>query len=202
MPMNLYDRFDKEEAAKELLSPTTGYNERPVWWFRQHILSDFTDKIVGCQSLIDIGCGYGYFTREYANIVPVVLGVDWSQTRIEEAKIIHSVPGITYLRQDITQDILPQKFEAGISSAVFQHIPPDKREAAFRYAHDALEQGATLYMYDELGYHNPKNAVWDGFFAPLTLNEIPSFFILHSVEYIADGLHDERIYRIMLRKRL
>jgi SAM-dependent methyltransferase len=78
-----------------------------------------------CQSILEIGCGTGLFSRILAQRADKVIAVDLSPKMIEVAKKISGdYPNINFQVTDILQWEFPlQKFDAVVSIATFHHLP-------------------------------------------------------------------------------
>lgn len=190
------------------LSPTEGYPERNVDWFLENILPDFIyddkDRRKHIGHLLDVGCAFGYFTKEYAKVFDRVTGVDFSIARINQAGTVNFGNNIQYRCVDLTKEIFAfEEYDAAVSSAVFQHIAPDEdRKAAFKAVHAALKPGARLTLYDENDVRQPGS--WDGFFeaiSPMWIDKhLKGLFALEGVKFICLGNAGEHIYRLDLLK--
>jgi 2-polyprenyl-3-methyl-5-hydroxy-6-metoxy-1,4-benzoquinol methylase len=189
--------------------PGDGYPERGVAWFKKNILPDFLGAIDGYNlsqdSLLDVGCAYGYFTVEYAKEFAHVTGVDFSDVRIAVAKMVNAEPNIDYQLKNLAQDQIEGKYDVAVSTAVYQHIDPENdRKAAFQATANALNDGGYLFLYDEDII--TRNEIWNGFYEPLSeawvRTNLEGIFELvdRTESAIVRGDHGEHIYRWVLKK--
>lgn len=84
------------------------------------------------QSLIDIGCGDGFFLSKLAQRAPdrKLCGVDLCERAIELAKLFNmradgSPNGVDFQSRDIIATPMDTQFDAATSIHVLEHIPPD-----------------------------------------------------------------------------
>lgn len=194
----------------EAVDPANGYVERDVAWFEAHILPDFlrTKARLGLgPKLLDVGCGYGYFTRRYAEHFESVLGIDFAENRIETARIRNARANVRYQVVDLLVDeIVPARafgtdlYDCAVTSAVFQHIPPLARALAAQKVQRALHAGNYLIMYDERLDDRPH--AWDGFYEPISpewvQTDLCGRWELDACELVAVGKHGEKIHRYEL----
>jgi SAM-dependent methyltransferase len=210
---SLHTRFN----SIELVDPRDGYAERNACWFEKNILPDFlavkTRLDLG-STLLDVGCGYGYFTLRYAPYFDYVLGVDFSETRIEGARVHNSRDNVEYLVLDLVTEQLvnangrpvpapgesagdPYQLQCAVTSAVFQHIPPEDRVAAFRTVFRALGKHKYLVMYDERFEDRPNH--WDGFYEPISASwfhrSLSDLCELKACRFVATAIGGASIYR-------
>ena len=201
---DLVEHFNVDEAS--IVVPTNGYPERDVSWFVDNILPDFLalkERFGWTGDLLDVGCAHGYFTRQFAPYFDSVTGIDFSDKRIEAAKKLNHAPNVTYKLVNIVTDVIHDKYDLAISSAVYQHIDVENdRKRAFEETHAALADGAYLVLYDEdlITRHD----MWNGFYQPLdepwVRNELKNLFELIEKPLICRGNHGEHIYRWVLKK--
>lgn len=159
----------------EVVNPTDGYPERDVAWFERYILPDFlatAQRRNFGPSLLDVGCGYGYFTKRYAKHFMPVLGVDFSPKRIAAAQERNLAPGVEYRCGDLRTTPIERSFHAAVSSAVLQHIHPQDRRAALATIAHAVVPGGYLICYDERFEDSPME--WDPLscYQPISRDEL------------------------------
>ena len=97
------------------------------------------------QSVIDVGCGDGRFTRDLHCAFPNarVLGVDFSNRAVALAQAM--VPEVEYRRADITKD-LGERFDLAVLMEVYEHIPPEACPAFVNGLADRLNENGILYV--------------------------------------------------------
>ena len=92
-------------------------------------------EVVGAldfSSLIDIGCGDGYFLRNLAERMPNrnLMGVDLSDSAIEWARLFskrldNKSHAVNFECRDVVANPLPRQFDIATSIHVLEHIPPE-----------------------------------------------------------------------------
>lgn len=95
------------------------------------------------QKVLDLGCGYGYYTDYFQRIGADVLGVDGSSKMIELAKSRY--PDCSFAVCDITESI---PFEAESFDLIFCNqvlMDVDNIEQVFSECFKVLKPGGTLY---------------------------------------------------------
>jgi len=87
------------------------------------------------KSLIDVGCGDGYFLKHAARRFPekTLVGVDVAEQAIQLAQALCGGPAqvgeaLSYQCMDIANDSMDRQFDVATSIAVLEHIPPDELE--------------------------------------------------------------------------
>src|SRR5438046_4176668 len=81
-------------------------------------------------SVLELGCGTGYFTRELARSGADVVAIDVSPERLEIAKANCSAPNVRYEMQNAYELSYPDAvFDSVVVSSVFHHL---EIEAAVR----------------------------------------------------------------------
>ena len=84
----------------------------------------FIENLKNCQSVIDIGCGYGAVARSIAKALPsvAVLGIDNHSGRLNQAIQSNNPMNLDFLLVDIS-DFQPRKaFDAVVLSNVLEHM--------------------------------------------------------------------------------
>jgi len=66
----------------------------------KELLRQLLEGFSGVQSLLEIGCGTGHFTRYFATFLPFVVGLDISPAMIKEARRRNDLREIPYLMGD------------------------------------------------------------------------------------------------------
>lgn len=102
-------------------------------------------------SVIDVGCGVGRWCRIASKYADRVVGIDYSQNLIDEAKRRTQMRNVTFLVGDITTELNKEKFDLALLLHVIEHIDDadrilqDLKNAASKiivevpdFEHDAL----------------------------------------------------------------
>jgi len=66
----------------------------------KELLGELLGGFSSVQSLLEIGCGTGHFTRYFATLLPSVVGLDISPAMLEEARRLNADKRIPYLMGD------------------------------------------------------------------------------------------------------
>lgn len=93
-------------------------------------------------SVLDVGCGDGYFIGSLANTIPVRVGVDLSDRSIAFAKAFH--PECRFLAGDVAT--VEGCFDVVISIEVLEHIPETQVSHFFQAIGDRLVQNGTAII--------------------------------------------------------
>ena len=97
------------------------------------------------RSVLDVGCGRGRWTKQYASFGCRVTGVDISQEAV--ALLAREMPEHRFLCQDISKLNLPgEAFDIANSVTVLQHMPEELQREAIRRAAGALKTGGFLVL--------------------------------------------------------
>lgn len=94
---------------------------------------------------LDIGCGTGEFTKEFAKRIDNVLGIDISPVMIEEAKRRHSAENIQYMIKDFDELDENVKYDCIVSIATFHHL---NMETALLKIKQLLNDNGVLVVLD------------------------------------------------------
>jgi 2-polyprenyl-3-methyl-5-hydroxy-6-metoxy-1,4-benzoquinol methylase len=99
-------------------------------------------------SIVDIGCGDGRFTRELKYIFPEtrIAGVDYSKRAINLACALNDGLGIEFSSIDITATDFDSDFEAATLIEVYEHIPPDRCKPFLKGISNILSPGGFLFV--------------------------------------------------------
>lgn len=73
-------------------------------------------------NVLEAGCGDGYLSGKIAERVNTLVSVDISYDRIKKAKKLINRPNVKFLKKDITNMNLRQKYNKIICSEVLEHI--------------------------------------------------------------------------------
>ena len=107
-------------------------------------------------SVLELGCGTGYFTRELARSGADVIAVDVSPELLEIAKANCSAPNVRYEIQNAFELSYPDAvFDSVVGSSVLHHL---EIEQAIREIYRVLKPSGTIY-FTEPNMLNPQIAV-------------------------------------------
>src|SRR5881398_1372701 len=107
-------------------------------------------------SVLELGCGTGYFTRELARSRADIVAIDVSPELLEIAKTNTSAPNVRYEIQNAYELSYPDAvFDSVVGSSVLHHL---EIEAAIREIYRVLKVGGTIY-FTEPNMLNPQIAI-------------------------------------------
>lgn len=177
-----------------------------------HVTRPIVEQLAaaGAHTVLDLGCGNGWFTQSLQRCGFEVLGVDHDEALLQRAH--QQQPTVRFQRLDVLQGLAPglsERFDAVVAIDVIDHVPLPRRMITTALA--ALKPGGVLVM--TCGYHGyAKNlalalagrfdARWDPlldggrvkFFSRASLVALMSEFEWHS-------LHVDTIGRIPMLAR-
>lgn len=73
-------------------------------------------------AVIDVGCGVGRWCRIASKYADRVVGIDYSQSLIDEANSKTDAANIVFLVGDVTKDLNDEKFDLALLLHVIEHI--------------------------------------------------------------------------------
>ncbi|MFN0140821.1 MAG: class I SAM-dependent methyltransferase [Pyrinomonadaceae bacterium] len=73
-------------------------------------------------SVIDVGCGVGRWCRIASKYADKVVGIDYSQSLIDEARRRTQKENVTFLVGDVTTDLKNEKFDLALLLHVIEHL--------------------------------------------------------------------------------
>ena len=106
---------------------------------RRHLGRDFSPK-----SALDFGCGVGRIVLPLASMVERVMGIDISESMLDEAQkncAAHGLKNVTFRKSDDALSALDESFDFIHSYIVFQHIPVVRGRQIFAGLIDRLADG-------------------------------------------------------------
>jgi len=107
-------------------------------------------------SILELGCGAGYFTRELARSGAEIVAIDVSIDLLEIAKANSSPPNVRYEMQDACALTYPDAvFDSIVGSSILHHL---EIESALREVYRVLKPGGTIY-FTEPNMLNPQIAI-------------------------------------------
>jgi len=107
-------------------------------------------------SVLEVGCGTGYFTRELARFGADMVAIDVSPELLEIAKANCSAPNVRYEIQNAYElSYSDALFDSVVGSSVLHHL---EIEEAVREIYRVLKPGGTIY-FTEPNMLNPQIAI-------------------------------------------
>jgi SAM-dependent methyltransferase len=139
MTQNIYDDERFFTAYSRLRRSVDGLDGAPEWPTMRAMLPD-----VAGRSVLDLGCGFGWFCRWAAAAgARNVIGIDLSRRMLERARRDTTDPRVTYRRGDLEAiELGHEAFDLVYSSLTLHYVAAiDRLATAIR---DALVPGGTL----------------------------------------------------------
>jgi ubiquinone/menaquinone biosynthesis C-methylase UbiE len=107
-------------------------------------------------TVLELGCGTGYFTRELARSGADIIAIDVSPELLEIARANYSAPNVCYQIQNAYQlDCPDAMFDSVVGSSILHHL---EIEEALREIYRVLKAGGTIY-FTEPNMLNPQIAI-------------------------------------------
>lgn len=208
--------MDKEDLLKWHADEKKWWDKNGDYMTYQWKLTPFLNKILRSKlvkdyenflltpkkKMIDIGCGAGWLSLNFANKGMNVLGIDVSKEQIEAAEKLRTKENEAYLKFiccDLINwdcDNYREEFDVVFVNAFLHHLPLIELELVFKKIDYILKSGGKVYMYEPLEYVGKKNIVAEfidfinNCFMIILLNIIPKVFKLYNTRHqkeVANG---------------
>lgn len=103
---------------------------------------------VNTSSILDIGCGLGWSSHEFAIHFPqaIVHGIDLSPTLISTARDLFDASNLEFSVFDITKDLPKRKYDVVVMIDVYEHIPIVARKVFHRGLIKVLSRNSRLIL--------------------------------------------------------
>jgi SAM-dependent methyltransferase len=123
------------------------------WKRRVQMLSDHLRPGI---TILEIGCGTGYFTRELTQRGADIVAIDVSPDLLEIAKAKSSAPNVRYeIQNACALTYSDATFDSVVGSSILHHL---EIEEALREIYRVLKPGGTIY-FTEPNMLNPQIAI-------------------------------------------
>lgn len=163
------------------------------------------------ESLIDIGCGDGYFLKRVYERFPdkQLAGVDLSRRAVEFAKLLNELDAegtrhVDFHCADIVREPMNQQFDVATSIAVLEHIPLDEVPGFVAANRDLVKPGGRYIVAlpsTRLNVNNIKRH-FQHFDPDSARAMLEPYFTVESVEYLNNERGLGRFVRLMLTNPL
>ena len=112
----------------------------------EFILNEIKKDLNDIDSIVDIGCGDGRFTRElHENFQnKKIRGIDYSTKSIDLAKALN--PDLIFTCVDIINNKIDEKFDAITLIEVFEHIPIEQASNFAESLKDILNKNGKVFL--------------------------------------------------------
>ncbi len=136
-PYHYIPHFDKNGIPTLLRKLNWGFD---YLCYQKHI----HEKVVAMnpQSVLEVGCGDGYFVGGLPSNVPVRVGVDLSSKAVAFAKAFH--PDCTFYDQDVST--LEDTFDIVAAIEVIEHIPEEDLPDFFHALYERVNDNGKIII--------------------------------------------------------
>ncbi len=135
MAQNIYDDAEFFAGYSGLQRSIEGLDGMPEWPTMRTTVGTVTGK-----SVVDLGCGFGWFSRWAAAAgASSVLGIDLSENMLARAVADTEDKRISYQRQDLEALVLSGSFDVTYSALALHYV--EYLGPLLRTVHDALDAG-------------------------------------------------------------
>lgn len=112
--------------------------------------------------VLDVGAGTGRDAAAIAQLGHQVVAVDPSAKMLKLAQSLHPTPQIVWLDDGLPglSKVQGAPFDVVLLSAVWMHIPPAERAAAFRRLAALTVSAGSLYISLRMGPGDPSRGIW------------------------------------------
>lgn len=140
---------DYKDTHEEYRETVSKYSKLEFYYTKKHI----SEYISPTSSVIELGCGTGYYAMYFSGKCKEYIGVDITMENIEllnkkvEAKGLKNVMGIV---GDATKldDISDNRFDVVLCFGPLYHLPPNERELVFAECHRICKKdGIAAFAY-------------------------------------------------------
>jgi len=148
-----------------------------------------TDKV------IDIGCGWGNFTKICGELADNVIGIEPNLDNLKEAKKCTYSGNVEYIQGSFEKLNYNQKANKIVSMLAFHQVPWKDKEKALKNIYDILEKDGQFFLCDTMIMFNPKKnpKLFDKVYRYLLKETTPNEIY---IQYIEPYLQDDVIYSI------
>lgn len=156
MTQNIYDDESFFDRYSELPRSRLGFEGAPEWESVRELLPDLRGG-----SVIDLGCGFGWFCRwARENGAARAVGIDVSTRMLERARTMTDDEAIEYVRADLEMvELPPDSFELAYSSLALHYLRNLDRLIAQIF--DSLRPGGRfVFSVEHPLFTAPSNPGW------------------------------------------
>lgn len=142
--------------------------------------------------VLDIGAGTGRDAAAIAQLGHQVVAVDPSANMLKLAQSLHRNPQISWLDDGLPllSKVQDAQFDVVLLSAIWMHIPPAERGAAFRRLAALTAPTGRIYISLRMGPGDPTRGIW-----PIDAEEVHRFAKAEGFAVTDLGLHPDLLGR-------
>ena len=204
-------RLLEDDLVRELPWLPEGHHLKKEWLLRADTLDRFSGylkKKNGILSLLELGCGNGWFINRIHDLLPgaKIYGLDINKTELEQAARIFSTAYKTFLFGDVFEDVFePRYFDLIILNSTIQYFP-DPATLVERLL-ELLNENGEIHILDSPFYKNDaeRNAALnrsDLYFSKIGSDGMMIHYHHHSFDFLR-SYHSTMLYNpYSLKSRL
>lgn len=139
-----YEYWQKRAIDEQFNDKSVTYNDIHL---RDLEISTIMQYLNSTQTVLDVGCGGGYGTFQFASKVKKIVGWDYSENMIYRACQNYSAPNIEYYNKNIVHDISEANFDVVITQRCLINIMSESDQyLAIQNIYDKLRTGGIYLM--------------------------------------------------------
>lgn len=122
--MNPTSNYFSEDLAKERLDKIAIFYNEEVGFEKillKYKMQSIKPHLKG-RSLLDVGCGFGFLCRAFADHFEIVVGIDGSHKKIMKAEQKNAHPNVTYIETMFENFKPKQHFDTIIAINILEHV--------------------------------------------------------------------------------
>ncbi|NLL62582.1 MAG: methyltransferase domain-containing protein [Candidatus Atribacteria bacterium] len=146
-------------------------------------------------TVIDIGCGWGNFTKICSELVNSVIGIEPNLENLNKAKEHTDSVNVQYVQGSFEQLNCNQKTNKIVSMLTFHQVPWKDKEKSLKNVSDILEKDGHFFLCDTMIMFNPEEEpeLFDKVYRYLLKETTPDEIY---TQYIEPCLNDKVTYSV------
>lgn len=181
------------DANGSYMSYQWSLNSKMNQVLRSELEADYVNYLLKPgEALLDVGCGSGWLSIDFANKEMDVLGIDISETQIKSAissKKNKNIKNVAFECADLihwNSKKYENKFQSVFLNAFLHHLPENELKLVFEKISAVMKPGGRVYLYEPLCCEPQKNrlaTMADFFFKSLLyllILYLPKFLNMYS----------------------
>jgi len=114
----------------------------------QNLMEKTLKEVFKDRSVLDIGCGTGYWTQRISDTAENIVGIDINETVLEIARRKEYGCPTEYRVMDAYDMDFSEKFTGTLATFMLSHIPREDISSWLEHVHRFLEPGAMVFIAD------------------------------------------------------
>jgi ubiquinone/menaquinone biosynthesis C-methylase UbiE len=176
------------EAIRDLPHVPKGSVDESLWQTRRQNIQRFMSylsKKKHSQSILDIGCGNGFFTNLMQTQGHEVMGLDVNLVELQQAVDAFGADHINWLYADVLNDPMPEsKFELITFCCSFQYF--EHTQELLKHCKTFLKPGGEIHIIDSPFYSQSEQAAAKArsvdYFKRMGAEEMQQYYHHHSMD--------------------